>query len=236
MNSPELGTPAASLVTAAALRQRIDWSVVTIDSRQDGGLVKLIDINPLNQSVGPVCFLHIRARKSVSHATTMGTIRAPTPLPPHFPGATIFLAGTMGPWRSTFIDAAAAKSATSFPVTILDPTRTDWDATWREDESDPRWVTQVEWELEAMDRADILAVYLSGESGRPEAGIIGMLELGLGVGGKGKDRVVVCCVDGFGKEGNVRMVGRKYGIEVRGDVDSFVEAVMRKLDKHVRHH
>lgn len=43
-------------------------------------------------------------------------------------------------------------------------------------------------------------------------------------------------MDGFGKEGNVRMVGRKYGIEVRGDVDSFVEAVMRKLDKHVRHH
>ncbi|TVY33136.1 hypothetical protein LSUB1_G007304 [Lachnellula subtilissima] len=92
----------------------------------------------------------------------------------------------------------------------------DWDASWQENCSDARFVTQVNWELDGLERADIVVVYFAPEAKAP----ITLLELGL-VLGKGK-RVVVCCEEGFWKRGNVellcgRMGGAVYGKFGRGE-------------------
>ncbi|PNY26091.1 Uncharacterized protein TCAP_03973 [Tolypocladium capitatum] len=121
----------------------------------------------------------------------------------------IFLGGTTsatpsGDWRQRL-----AASLAAHPVALLNPRRADWDATWREDLSDPRWAEQVAWELDMQERADVLVFLLHAVSDAP----VSLLELGLCVNDPGK-RVVVCALDGYPRRGNVEAVCRRYGREL----------------------
>ena len=60
-------------------------------------------------------------------------------------------------------------------VTILNPRRDDWDNSWTQSINNPQFREQVEWELEAMEKADIIAMYFDKSTKSP----ITLLELGL---------------------------------------------------------
>ena len=101
--------------------------------------------------------------------------------------------------------------------TILNPVREDWDSTWEESIDNPKFLEQVEWELNAFDDSDVMLVCFNKTSHSP----ITLLELGLRA--RGKDpRVVVCCPDGFWHKGNVDIVCRLYGIEQVAPLDELV--------------
>lgn len=138
----------------------------------------------------------------------MREIRAPKPLPPNsLREPLVFLAGSieMGAaenWQNKLITELEG-----FPVVLLNPRRDDWDASWAQRIDFPQFREQVEWELGAMERANIIAMYFSPGSKSP----ISLLEFGLWAG-RCPEKLVVFCPDGFWRKGNVDIVCRRFGV------------------------
>lgn len=132
-------------------------------------------------------------------------VKPPSPLH-RAPGTrAVFLAGSIemgaaGPWQAG-VEAALADA----PVTLWNPRRDAWDASWRQSFDEPLFREQVEWELEAQERADLIAMYLAPETRAP----ITLLELGLFAR---SGRLVVCCPEGYWRRGNVQVVCRRYDV------------------------
>jgi len=134
----------------------------------------------------------------------------------------VFLAGsiemgTAAEWQAEFIAALGDRD-----LVVLNPRRDEWDASWRQSIEEPRFRGQVEWELDGLDRADVIAMWLAPETKAP----ISLLELGLHAR---SGKLVVGCPDGFWRRGNVEIVCARHGIPLLGDWESFVAAVIRAL-------
>lgn len=138
--------------------------------------------------------------------------------------ASVFLAGTTSKvdaepdWRGTLATLLADR-----PVTLLNPYRADWDASWREDVDFSPYREQVEWELTRQDEADVVVVYFHPATQAP----VSLLELGLCARVPGK--AVVLCPPGYWKRGNVLMVCRRYGIEVVESIEGLRDAIVKRL-------
>lgn len=130
------------------------------------------------------------------------------------------LSGTLVPsWRATLTSALA-----HLPVTILDPVNKNWDGSWKESASFQPFKTQVEWELEGLERADIVVVYF----GKQEKAPITMMELGLSIGRQ--KRVIVGCEDGFYKKGNIDIVCQRANVDVLSGVEEVIKTVVGILN------
>ena len=88
---------------------------------------------------------------------------------------TVFLAGSIDMGAATDWQTELAAVLAARDVTILNPRRQDWDSTWRQSIDEPKFREQVEWELDGLDRADVVAMWFAPESKAP----ITLLELGL---------------------------------------------------------
>ena len=125
----------------------------------------------------------------------------------------IFLGGTieMGDsfnWQNQFIDnIKKGMQGLRYPsnIHILNPRRVNWDSSWEQSFQAPEFFQQVSWEMDAMDKADIIVMNFLPESQSP----ISLLELGM-YANSGKLRV--CCPDEFYRSGNVQMVCNKFNI------------------------
>ncbi|PQE26325.1 nucleoside 2-deoxyribosyltransferase domain-containing protein [Rutstroemia sp. NJR-2017a BBW] len=155
------------------------------------------------------------------------------PSPSHLPRPILFLAGTTNytstRWQTDLIneitlhppkpEPQSISSLSPTPsCTIIDPYNPTWDASWSESSNNVPFRTQVEWELEAQTRADVLVVGFCGEEvrgGVKGAGGTSLVELGMVMGGrregKGKE-VLVCVEEGFWKEGYVEVMCGKFGV------------------------
>jgi hypothetical protein len=118
----------------------------------------------------------------------------------------IFLAGSIGlpdsggsaqDWQKEFV-ARYPKG-----VLFFNPRRDDWDATW--DHNSDQFNEQVNWELDMLDDSDIIAMYFDPNTKSP----ISLLELGLYASQR---KLIVCCPDGYWRQGNVRVVCERYNI------------------------
>ncbi|MBA3501800.1 MAG: nucleoside 2-deoxyribosyltransferase domain-containing protein [Deltaproteobacteria bacterium] len=107
-------------------------------------------------------------------------------------------------------------------VAILNPRRDEWDASWRQSIDEPRFREQVEWELDNLDRADVIAMWFVPETKSP----ITLLELGLHARG---GRLIVGCPDGYWRKGNIEVVCARHAIPLVGDWATFVAAVRARL-------
>lgn len=135
----------------------------------------------------------------------------------------VFLSGTttkvdVADWRETL-----SASLASYPVTIFNPFRADWDGTWREDVSFAPYREQVEWELSKLDEADIVVVYFHPATQAP----VSLLEFGLCARVPGK--AVVLCPEGYWKRGNVQIVCERLGVEMVDSVDGLRDAIIKRL-------
>ena len=107
-------------------------------------------------------------------------------------------------------------------VTILNPRRDDWDSSWEQKIENPQFNEQVTWELDALDKADVIALYFDPATKSP----ISLLELGL----HAKDtKLIVCCPEGFWRKGNVDIVCHRHGIPQVNTVEELIEAVREAL-------
>jgi len=128
----------------------------------------------------------------------------------------VFLAGSieMGAaeeWQQRVVDELTDAAN----VVILNPRRADWDATWRQEAADPQFHEQVSWELDMLEAADIVVMYLEPSTRSP----VSLLELGL-CARSGKLRV--CCPPGYWRRGNVEVVCRRYGIPLFAALDELI--------------
>ncbi|TEY85792.1 hypothetical protein BOTCAL_0012g00490 [Botryotinia calthae] len=167
--------------------------------------------------------------------------------PHNLPHPLIFLSGTTNynknesRWQEILANRLLARSRSistddkngtnepsSFaPVTVIDPYNPAWDSTWREDPSDKRFVTQVNIELEGLKLADIVVVGFIGpdvRDGKVGTGGTALVELGTALERKGQ-KVIVCVEKGFWKEGYVKVLCERFGVQCVDSL-SMVETIV----------
>jgi hypothetical protein len=132
----------------------------------------------------------------------------------------IFLAGSIEngkaiKWQKEFIAALSDKN-----IRFLNPRRDDWDSSWGQTMDDPKFVEQVQWELNSMEMSHIIVMVFDPNTLSP----ISMLELGLHAK---EQKLMVVCPDGFWKKGNVDVTCEFYGINQFDTMDELIE-FMRK--------
>lgn len=143
-------------------------------------------------------------------------------------GPSIFLAGSIEMGRAIDWQSSLASALSHLPITILNPRRNDWDASWEQDINNHQFKEQVDWEMDNLNKADVIALYLQPETMSP----ISLLELGMhandhGIAGK---KLVVCCPEGFWRRGNVQIVCHRYNIELVSTREELIERVKAKLE------
>jgi len=102
---------------------------------------------------------------------------------------------------------------------LLNPRRDDWDSSWEQTIKNKQFREQVEWELDALDEADVIVMHFDPKTKSP----ISLLELGLHAN-TGK-KMVVSCPDGFWRKGNVEIVCNKYNIPLYNSMDELMNAL-----------
>tara|TARA_R110002124_G_scaffold60097_5_gene165070 strand:- start:412 stop:912 length:501 start_codon:yes stop_codon:yes gene_type:complete len=132
----------------------------------------------------------------------------------------VFLGGSieMGKaerWQDEMADAMQGEN-----VLLLNPRRKGWDASWEQTIDNAHFREQVEWELKALENADLILLYLQPDTKSP----ISLLEFGL-YAKSAPEKLLVCCPDGFWRKGNVDITGARYGVRQVPDKAAMIEAV-----------
>src|SRR5262245_38118182 len=87
----------------------------------------------------------------------------------------VFLAGSIEMGQAEDWQTIVTRALADLDVLLLNPRRDEWDASWLQTIDDPQFRGQVEWELEAQERASLIAMYFAPATKAP----ITLLELGL---------------------------------------------------------
>lgn len=106
-------------------------------------------------------------------------------------------------------------------ICILNPRRDDWDSSWKQAIDNEQFNEQVNWELDGLEKANMIVFYFSPETKSP----VSMLELGL-FARSGK--LVVCCPEGFWRKGNIDIVCRNYKIKQVNSLDEIIQNIKNK--------
>ena len=99
---------------------------------------------------------------------------------------------------------------------LFNPRRDDWDASWKQSIDDPQFNQQVNWELEALEQADYIILYLAENTKSP----ISLLEFGLHAK---SDKLLVVCHPNFWRKGNIDVVCVKYQIIQFNDLPEVIQ-------------
>jgi hypothetical protein len=132
----------------------------------------------------------------------------------------IFLAGTIDNGASENWQEKVIEELKDFDITIYNPRRLDWDSSWKQDISNDPFNQQVNWELDHLERSDLIIMYFLPGSQSP----ISLLELGIFY-----KKMVVCCPDGFWRKGNVDIVCQRYNIPQYNSINDLLVWLKNKI-------
>jgi hypothetical protein len=123
----------------------------------------------------------------------------------------LFLAGSIEMGKAADWQYSIGEAMTYFHEVgnIYNPRRLDWDSSWKQSIDDFHFNMQVNWELNHIERADIVFFNFIPDTMSP----ITLAELGLVLGAK-KSNIIVCCPDGFWRQGNVEIMCHRAGIKM----------------------
>lgn len=138
----------------------------------------------------------------------------------YFPS--VFLAGSIEMGKAEDWQTRVTNALSDLPVTVLNPRRDDWDSSWEQKKENAQFREQVEWELNALDRADVIAMYFDPATMSP----ISLLELGLHAQ---ENTLIVCCPEGFWRKGNVDIVCERYGIVQVNTIEELIAEIRDRL-------
>jgi hypothetical protein len=124
----------------------------------------------------------------------------------------VFLAGSIEMGRAEPWQDSLAHDLRDHHGTLLNPRRPDWDSSWQQSPDDPRFLEQVQWELQALEDSDLVVMYLDPDTRSP----ISLLELGLYARSL---KLTVCCPPGFWRRGNVQIVCSRYHVPLVRSLD-----------------
>ena len=130
--------------------------------------------------------------------------------------ATIFLGGSIEMGKAIDFQRMVIDSVGNKPYIFYNPRRSDWGSSWVQSKDNPNFRGQVEWELNALEEADVILMYFDPNTKSP----ISLMELGL-FASSGK--MIVCCPEGFWRKGNVDIVCEKYGIKQVDTLEDLIQ-------------
>lgn len=130
----------------------------------------------------------------------------------------VFLAGSIEMGKAIDWQTEIANKLKDEDVTLFNPRRDDWDSTWEQKIENDNFREQVLWELDAMELAEKIIIYIDPCTKSP----ITLLELGIHAN---SDKMCVCCPEGFYRKGNVDIVCAYYGIRTAKNIDELVEFI-----------
>ncbi len=138
----------------------------------------------------------------------MKVVQAPNKVPDGFK---VFLAGSIEmdlatKWQEEVI-GRLSKATTREDLVVLNPRRDNWDSSWEQKISNHQFNQQVTWEMDGLDSADIALFYFDPKTKSP----VTLLELGLTMP-KVDVASIVCCPDGFWRQGNVEITCKRHNI------------------------
>jgi len=135
---------------------------------------------------------------------------------PPYRRMSIFLAGSIEMGLAEDWQSMIEKELDGHNLTIYNPRRDSWDSSWVQSIHNEEFREQVEWELDHLDKSDVIVMYFDENTKSP----ISLLELGL-YASSGK--MIVYCPEGFWRKGNVDIVAQRYDIT---QVNSFNELLI----------
>jgi hypothetical protein len=107
-------------------------------------------------------------------------------------------------------------------IVIFNPRRDDWDSSWVQQQSNPQFNHQVNWEMDKLEDAGIIFMYFSPETKSP----ISLLELGLHANNR---KLIICCPEGFWRKGNVDIVCTRNNIQCFTNIDDAIGALRTRI-------
>ena len=143
-------------------------------------------------------------------------IYPPSPIPKHT--KSIFLAGSIEMGKADNWQDYITENIDHSNLLLLNPRRKDWDNSWKEEVENRQFNEQVNWELAALERADLIVMYFDPNTKSP----ISLLEFGLFAKSK---KMIVCCPYGFWKKGNIDVVCEKYGVKKFANLDEIITEI-----------
>ena len=149
-------------------------------------------------------------------------LKPPTPLSLDETTPSIFLAGSIEMGAAEDWQTHVAQFFTGLDIIVLNPRRDEWDASWLQSISNSKFREQVEWELEGLERASVVAMYFAPNTKAP----VTLLELGL-LAKSGK--LLVCCPEGFWRKGNVEVVCARYGVPCVNELATLVSLLRKRV-------
>lgn len=132
-------------------------------------------------------------------------------------GRTVFLAGSIEMGKAEDWQTKIGKKLSDAGYIIFNPRRESWDSSWDQSFENPQFYQQVNWELDALEKSDVIIMYFAPETKSP----ISLLELGLFATSK---KIHVVCPKGFWRRGNVEIVCNRYGIPFYDSLESLVDS------------
>lgn len=129
---------------------------------------------------------------------------------------TIFLAGSIEMGKAENWQKRVVDTLTDKPYIFFNPRRNDWDSTWEQKITNSQFKEQVQWELEALEVADVVIMYFDPNTMSP----VSLLELGLHAKEK---KLIVYCPEGFWRKGNVDVVCETYKIKQVNSFEKLIE-------------
>ena len=135
----------------------------------------------------------------------------------------IFLAGSIEMGLAEDWQVRIEKELEQYDVTVFNPRRDDWDSSWTQEQSNPQFNAQVNWEMNRLEECDIMFMYFSPQTKSP----ISLLELGAYC--NGHREVVVCCPDGFWRKGNVDIFCTRRNVPLFDNLEDAIGALRTKL-------
>ena len=148
-------------------------------------------------------------------------IKAPQNFTP-LASPSVFLAGSIEMGKALNWQEIVEEMLGDTDITILNPRRDDWDSSWEQSIDNFQFREQVEWELEAQEKTDIIALYFCPDTKSP----ITLLELGLFAH---TDKLIVCCPEGFWRKGNVDIVCKRYNIKNAPTLEHLIYRILREV-------
>lgn len=110
------------------------------------------------------------------------------------------------------------------PITVNNPRRGHWDPAATQEAKNEAFRHQVEWELSALEKADVICFFFDVNTKSP----VTMLELGLWAH---SGKVIVCCNKEFWRAGNIHIVCERYKIPFVESFEALVPAVKSMLEE-----
>jgi len=149
-------------------------------------------------------------------------LKAPAPLLLDGRTPSVFVAGSIEMGQAEDWQVRLERALAGHDVILLNPRRDDWDASWKQSIDNAQFREQVEWELEGLERASLVAMYFAPATKAP----VTLLEFGLSAR---SGKLLVCCPEGYWRRGNIEVVCARYGIPLLPSLEMLVTEIRNRI-------